>query len=96
MDGDSVGSRLQDKTRRHNEESCLYTSSARESWGRCSSLGAASDGSFSGDNNDKQEVHIFSFLSIQLCSAKISREAGKSVEVFPDSPVSFQIGSVIS
>ncbi|KAL6604531.1 hypothetical protein ACP70R_042958 [Stipagrostis hirtigluma subsp. patula] len=55
MDGDSVGSRLQDKTSRHNEESCSYTSSNRESWGRCSSLGATSDGSSSGDNDDKQE-----------------------------------------
>ncbi|KAK8461501.1 hypothetical protein SEVIR_1G047800v4 [Setaria viridis] len=56
MDGDSVGSRLQDKISRHNEESCSYTSSNRESWGRCSSLGAASDDeSSSGDNNDKQE-----------------------------------------
>ncbi|ONM29968.1 Putative dual specificity protein phosphatase DSP8, partial [Zea mays] len=42
-----------DKSRR-NEESCSFTSSNRESWGICSSLGAASDESFSGDNNDKQ------------------------------------------
>ncbi|CAL4970791.1 unnamed protein product [Urochloa decumbens] len=56
MDGDSVGSRLQDKISKHNEESCSYTSSNRESSGRCSSLGAASDDeSLSGDNNDKQE-----------------------------------------
>ncbi|KAM3240983.1 hypothetical protein ACQJBY_054176 [Aegilops geniculata] len=54
-DGDSVGLHLQDKTSRHNEESCSYTSSNRESWGRCSSLGAASDGSFSRGLGDKHE-----------------------------------------
>jgi len=58
MDGDGVGSRLQDKISRHNEESCSYTSSNRESWGRCSSLGAASDESFSGNNNDKQNLTV--------------------------------------
>ncbi|XP_062218485.1 uncharacterized protein LOC133918570 isoform X2 [Phragmites australis] len=66
MDGDSVGSRLQDKTSRHNNESCSYTSSNRESWGRCSSLGAASDGSFSGDNNDKQENMTVKALATPL------------------------------
>ncbi|EMS51371.1 hypothetical protein TRIUR3_15935 [Triticum urartu] len=55
-DGDSVGLHLQDKTSRHNEESCSYTSSNRESWGRCSSLGAASDGSFSRGLGDKHEL----------------------------------------
>uniref|UniRef100_A0A804LZ48 Dual specificity protein phosphatase DSP8 n=1 Tax=Zea mays TaxID=4577 RepID=A0A804LZ48_MAIZE len=44
----------EDKRSRRNEESCSFTSSNRESWGRCSSLGAASDELFSGDNNDKQ------------------------------------------
>ncbi|KAL5660152.1 hypothetical protein ACJX0J_027277, partial [Zea mays] len=43
-----------DERSRRNEESCSFTSSNRESWGRCSSLGAASDELFSGDNNDKQ------------------------------------------
>lgn len=33
-------SRLQDKPCGQNEESCSYTSSNRESWGRCSSLGS--------------------------------------------------------
>uniref|UniRef100_A0A0A9E644 Uncharacterized protein n=1 Tax=Arundo donax TaxID=35708 RepID=A0A0A9E644_ARUDO len=66
MDGDSVGSRLQDETSRHNEESCSYTSSARESWGRCSSFGAASDESFSGDNNDKQENMTVKALATPL------------------------------
>uniref|UniRef100_A0A804LV44 Uncharacterized protein n=1 Tax=Zea mays TaxID=4577 RepID=A0A804LV44_MAIZE len=44
----------EDKRSRRNEESCSFTSSNRESWGRCSSLGAASDELFSGNNNDKQ------------------------------------------
>uniref|UniRef100_A0A0D9VDD4 Serine aminopeptidase S33 domain-containing protein n=1 Tax=Leersia perrieri TaxID=77586 RepID=A0A0D9VDD4_9ORYZ len=55
IDGDSAGSHLQDKSSRQNEESCSCTSSNRESWGRCSSLGGASDGSFPGDISDKQE-----------------------------------------
>uniref|UniRef100_A0ACD5ZKD3 Uncharacterized protein n=1 Tax=Avena sativa TaxID=4498 RepID=A0ACD5ZKD3_AVESA len=55
VDSDSAGQHLQDKTSRHNEESCSYTSSNRESWGRCSSLGAASDGSPLGGTNDKHE-----------------------------------------
>ncbi|XP_035814655.1 uncharacterized isoform X7 [Zea mays] len=58
IDSDSVGSRLQDKRSRRNEESFSFTSSNRESWGRCSSLGAASDESFSGDNNDKQNLTV--------------------------------------
>lgn len=66
MDGDSVGSHLQDKTSRRNEESCSYTSSNRESWGRCSSLGAASDGSFPGDTNDKQENMTVKALATPL------------------------------
>jgi len=67
MDGDSVGSRLQDKISRHNEESCSYTSSNRESWGRCSSLGATSDDeSLSGDNNDKQENKAVKALATPL------------------------------
>ncbi|KAL6888845.1 hypothetical protein ACP4OV_009871 [Aristida adscensionis] len=66
VEGDSVGSRLQDKASRHNEESCSYTSSNRESWGRCSSLGAISDGSLSGDNEDKQENMTVKALATPL------------------------------
>ncbi|TVU08143.1 hypothetical protein EJB05_41532 [Eragrostis curvula] len=48
MDGNTADN-LEDKANRQNEECCSYTSSNRESWGRCSSLGAASDGSSSGE-----------------------------------------------
>ncbi|TVU32932.1 hypothetical protein EJB05_24697 [Eragrostis curvula] len=66
MDGDNVGSHLQDKTSRKNEESCSYTSSNRESLGRCSSFGAASDGSLSGDANDKHENMTVKALATPL------------------------------
>lgn len=33
----------QDKLSHQNEECCSYTSSNRESWGRCSSIGASDD-----------------------------------------------------
>ncbi|KAK6123900.1 hypothetical protein DH2020_042364 [Rehmannia glutinosa] len=39
LDGNGT-SLLQDKPRSQNEECCSYTSSNRESWGRCSSLGS--------------------------------------------------------
>uniref|UniRef100_A0A0E0JWW0 Alpha/beta-Hydrolases superfamily protein n=1 Tax=Oryza punctata TaxID=4537 RepID=A0A0E0JWW0_ORYPU len=66
IDGDSVGSRLQDKSSGHNEESCSCTSSNRESWGRCSSLGGASDDSFPGDISDKQENMTVKALATPL------------------------------
>ncbi|XP_062229219.1 uncharacterized protein LOC133927011 [Phragmites australis] len=49
MDSNTTECQLEDKANRQNEECCSYTSSNRESWGRCSSLGAASDGSSSGE-----------------------------------------------
>uniref|UniRef100_A0A0E0CHB8 Serine aminopeptidase S33 domain-containing protein n=1 Tax=Oryza meridionalis TaxID=40149 RepID=A0A0E0CHB8_9ORYZ len=66
IDGDSAGSRLQDKSSGHNEESCSCTSSNRESWGRCSSLGGASDDSFPGDISDKQENMTVKALATPL------------------------------
>ncbi|KAL6972266.1 hypothetical protein U1Q18_031954, partial [Sarracenia purpurea var. burkii] len=38
--GDAYSSEMQDKPIGQNEECCSYTSSNRESWGRCSSLGS--------------------------------------------------------
>ncbi|CAD6343649.1 unnamed protein product [Miscanthus lutarioriparius] len=49
MDGNTGECHLEDKANRQTEECCSYTSSNRESWGRCSSLGGASDGSSSGE-----------------------------------------------
>lgn len=50
---DSVteGNHLQDKSNGQNEECCSYTSSNRESWGRCSSLGGVSEGSSSAERH---------------------------------------------
>ncbi|CAL5039332.1 unnamed protein product [Urochloa decumbens] len=49
MEGNAAECPLEDKANRQAEECCSYTSSNRESWGRCSSLGAASEGSSSGE-----------------------------------------------
>jgi len=49
MDSNTTECHLEDKANRQTEECCSYTSSNRESWGRCSSLGAACDGSSSGE-----------------------------------------------
>lgn len=49
MEENTAESHIKDKANRQNEECCSYTSSNRESWGRCSSLGAASDVSSSGE-----------------------------------------------
>lgn len=78
MDGDSVGSHLQGKTSRHNEESCSYTSSNKESWGRCSSLGAASDESLSSDTNDKQEN-----MTVKALATPLRQERSKLIETSP-------------
>ncbi|KAM0896341.1 hypothetical protein ACQ4PT_023265 [Festuca glaucescens] len=78
MNGDSVGQHLQDKTSRHNEESCSYTSSNRESWGRCSSLGAASDGSPPGGTNDKHEN-----MMVKALATPLRHEQRKSTKSMP-------------
>lgn len=51
----------QDKPNGQNDECCSYTSSNRESWGRCSSLGG-SDEETSADcaaANDSHQVCLF-------------------------------------
>lgn len=78
MDADSVGQHLQDKTSRHNEESCSYTSSNRESWGRCSSLGAASDGSPPGSTSDKHEN-----LTVKALATPLRHEQRKTAKSTP-------------
>ncbi|PWZ19397.1 hypothetical protein Zm00014a_023376 [Zea mays] len=63
MDGNTGECHLEDKSNRQTDECCSYTSSNRESWGRCSSLGGASDGLSSGEQpeipNHKLKVHFF-------------------------------------
>ncbi|KAK3009123.1 hypothetical protein RJ639_014919, partial [Escallonia herrerae] len=41
--GDDHSSQIQEKPSEQSEECCSYTSSNRESWGRCSSLGSAEE-----------------------------------------------------
>ncbi|CAM0946292.1 unnamed protein product [Alopecurus aequalis] len=78
MDADSVGQHLQDKTSRQNEESCSYTSSNRESWGRCSSLGAASDLSPPGGSNDKHEN-----MTVKALATPLRHEQRKTAKSTP-------------
>ncbi|XP_020100396.1 uncharacterized protein LOC109718539 isoform X2 [Ananas comosus] len=56
------GSHLLEKSTRQNEECCSYSSSNRESWGRCSSLGGMSEGSSSGEcmgtSNKKHQMTL--------------------------------------
>lgn len=70
MDSNTAESHTQDKTNRQNEECCSYTSSTRESWGRCSSLGAASDRSSSGErpgiSNNKHKSMTLRALATPL------------------------------
>ncbi|KAJ8769869.1 hypothetical protein K2173_008951 [Erythroxylum novogranatense] len=55
-------SNFQDKLNGASEECCSYTSSNRESWGRCSSIGGSDDESFAeckgGDNSHEMALKV--------------------------------------
>ncbi|XP_031103364.1 uncharacterized protein LOC116006962 isoform X2 [Ipomoea triloba] len=81
LDGDDPPSR-QDKASSQNEDCCSYTSSNRESWGRCSSLG--SDNEHCSDNacviNDHQtplEILATPLRNIQESILESSRDKKK-------------------
>lgn len=57
---------LQDKPNSQNDECCSYTSSNRESWGRCSSLGG-SDEESSADCTAAENGHQVLSLSLLCC-----------------------------
>lgn len=63
---------LQDQPNDQNEECCSYTSSNRESWGRCSSLGG-SDEESSADCTAADNRHQVS-LSLSLSTLHIPVE----------------------
>ncbi|XP_008782969.1 uncharacterized protein LOC103702352 isoform X2 [Phoenix dactylifera] len=70
-------SHSQDKLNEQNDECCSYTSSNRESWGRCSSLGGASEGSSSaectGSLNSKNQ-----HMTLKALATPLRRIQGKS------------------
>ncbi|XP_010942494.3 uncharacterized protein [Elaeis guineensis] len=82
-------SHLQDNSNEQNDECCSYTSSNRESWGRCSSLGGASEGSSSaectGSSNSKSQHMTLKALASPLrriqwkSSAKLKEKKGSPI-----------------
>ncbi|XP_008794704.1 uncharacterized protein LOC103710654 isoform X1 [Phoenix dactylifera] len=88
--GNSVEeSHLQENSKEQNDECCSYTSSNRESWGRCSSLGGASEGSSSaecaGSSNSKSQHMTLKALASPLrriqwkSSAKLKEKKGSPI-----------------
>ncbi|THF98457.1 hypothetical protein TEA_006720 [Camellia sinensis var. sinensis] len=67
-------SEMQDKQIGQNDECCSYTSSNRESWGRCSSLG--SDDEQSSDNNHETTVKVLAtpLRKVPLKPSDLSQE----------------------
>ncbi|KAL6197779.1 hypothetical protein ACLB2K_027573 [Fragaria x ananassa] len=83
---------LQDRPNGQNEECCSYTSSNRESWGRCSSLGG-SDGEssdFTAVHNGHQKVYTTSLQPEQQKSLDLKKEVKKKkkVPIAPKKPKS--------
>jgi hypothetical protein len=64
---------LQDKPNGQNEECCSYTSSNRESWGRCSSLGGSDEEESSADCAAADNGHQVS-LSLSLSLSKTAND----------------------
>ncbi|KAF0903126.1 hypothetical protein E2562_025716 [Oryza meyeriana var. granulata] len=80
MDTDTAESHLEDKSNRQNEECCSYTSSNRESWGRCSSLGAASDGSSLGERSEIPS-HKHKSMTLRALATPLRRIRRKSLAI---------------
>ncbi|KAJ7967888.1 alpha/beta-Hydrolases superfamily protein [Quillaja saponaria] len=94
--GSDKPSHIQDKLNGQNEECCSYTSSNRESWGRCSSLGG-SDEEFSSDckaadNCPQKTLEPFAtpLRSVKAKSSSTKKEQKKSkkAETVPRKPKS--------
>ncbi|XP_057478074.1 uncharacterized protein LOC130765610 isoform X2 [Actinidia eriantha] len=78
LDGDDA-SEMQDKLIGQNEECCSYTSSNRESWGRCSSLGSndepPSDCTLAYSNHEMTlEVLATPFRNMQCKQTELAKE----------------------
>jgi len=87
-------SHLQDKPNGQNEECCSYTSSNRESWGRCSSLGGSDEESSAdctaADNGHQKTLKAFAtpLRSMKKKSSESSKEDKKKTTPVPKKPKS--------
>ncbi|XP_042945075.1 uncharacterized protein LOC122278932 isoform X1 [Carya illinoinensis] len=76
-------SHLQDKTNGRNEECCSYTSSNRESWGRCSSLGGTDEESSAActaaDNGHQRTLEVLAtpLWSMEQNSSDLTKKEKK-------------------
>lgn len=80
MDGNTGECHLEDKANRQTEECCSYTSSNRESWGRCSSLGGASDGLSSGEQPEIPN-HKLKSLTLRALATPLRRVRRKPLAI---------------
>ncbi|GLU20655.1 hypothetical protein SLE2022_368440 [Rubroshorea leprosula] len=85
-------SNLQDKPNGLNEECCSYTSSNRESWGRCSSLGGSDEESSAdcrtADNSHQVALDVLAtpLRSMQPNSSNPPKEEKKKKKKVPTAP----------
>ncbi|AQK82217.1 alpha/beta-Hydrolases superfamily protein [Zea mays] len=80
MDGNTGECHLEDKSNRQTDECCSYTSSNRESWGRCSSLGGASDGLSSGEQPEIPN-HKLKSLTLRALATPLRRVQRKPLAI---------------
>ncbi|XP_043701254.1 uncharacterized protein LOC122651784 isoform X2 [Telopea speciosissima] len=77
---------LQDKTDGQNEECCSYSSSNRESWGRCSSLGGSEEGS-PADCTSTNNKHQMTLKALATPLRRIQHKSSDSVKEKKKAPV---------
>ncbi|XP_010252925.1 PREDICTED: uncharacterized protein LOC104594357 isoform X2 [Nelumbo nucifera] len=89
---DDESRHLQDKTSGQNEECCSYSSSNRESWGRCSSLGGSEEESSSADcTGNANNKHLMTLKALATPLRRIQRKSSemrkeKKVQTAPKKP----------
>ncbi|XP_068642743.1 uncharacterized protein [Aristolochia californica] len=70
---------IQDKVNEENEECCSYSSSKRESWSRCSSLGGSDEESSSAEcTRTTNSRHQMTFRALATPLRRIHRKSAKS------------------
>ncbi|XP_050145556.1 uncharacterized protein LOC126621193 isoform X3 [Malus sylvestris] len=83
-------SHLEEQPNDENVECCSYTSSNRESWGRCSSLGGSDEESSAADSSHQKNLKVFAMPlgCIQQKSSELRKEEKKKkkVSIAPKKP----------
>ncbi|TQD75704.1 hypothetical protein C1H46_038756 [Malus baccata] len=76
-------SHLEEQPNDENVECCSYTSSNRESWGRCSSLGGSDEESSAADSSHQKNLKVFAMPlgCIQQKSSELRKEEKKKKKV---------------